>query len=56
MISRKLRATPAQGGGTAAHWATEDQDKQQEMSSPRLEMRKFLGTTYVREVSLRPAE
>lgn len=41
---------------SAAHWATEDEDKQQEMSSPRLEMRKFLGTTYVREVTLRPAD
>ena len=40
---------------SAAHWATPDNDKQREMSSPRLEMRKYLGSTYVREVTLRPA-
>ncbi|MGH8250402.1 MAG: hypothetical protein ACREVI_06850 [Steroidobacteraceae bacterium] len=39
----------------AAHWATEDEDKQAEMSKPRLEMRKYLGTSYDREVTLRPA-
>ncbi|MBX3704312.1 MAG: hypothetical protein KF822_11115 [Steroidobacteraceae bacterium] len=39
---------------SAAHWATADQDKQREQSAPRLEMRRFLGTTYVREVNLRP--
>ena len=41
---------------SAAHWSTADEDKQAEMSSPRLEMRKYLGTTYDREVTLRPAE
>ena len=41
---------------SAAHWATADDAKQQELASPRLEMRKFLGTDYVREVTLRPAE
>ena len=41
---------------SAAHWATADEDKQQELSSPRLEMRKYLGTEYVREVTLRPAK
>ena len=38
----------------AKHWATADEDKQQQLASPRLEMRKFLGTTYIREVTLRP--
>jgi hypothetical protein len=41
---------------SAAHWATPDDDKQREMSSPRLEMRKYLGSSYVREVTLRPAQ
>jgi hypothetical protein len=41
---------------SAAHWATADDAKQTELASPRLEMRKYLGTTYDREVSLRPAE
>jgi hypothetical protein len=39
---------------SAAHWATADQDKQREQSAPRLEMRRFLGSTYAREVKLRP--
>ena len=41
---------------SAAHWATADDDKQAQMSAPRLEMRKYLGTDYVREVTLRPAK
>ena len=40
----------------AAHFATPDEDKQREMIKPRLDMRTYLGTTYVREVTLRPAE
>ena len=40
----------------AAHFATPDEDKQAEMIKPRLEMRTYLGTTYVREVTLRPAK
>jgi hypothetical protein len=39
---------------SAAHWATADEDKQAQLSSPRLEMRKYIGTAYVREVTLRP--
>jgi hypothetical protein len=39
-----------------AHWATADDEKQRELTSPRLDMRKYLGTTHVREVTLRPAE
>jgi len=39
---------------SAAHWATADTDKQTQMSSPRLEMRTYLGTEYVREVMLKP--
>ena len=38
----------------AKHWATADEDKQQQLSNPRLEMRKFLGVSYFREVALRP--
>jgi len=41
---------------SAAHWATGDNAKQAELSAPRLEMRKYLGTEYVREVTLRPAK
>lgn len=36
------------------HWKTPDLDKQREMTAPRFEMRKALGTTYTREVTLRP--
>jgi hypothetical protein len=36
------------------HWATADENKQREMSNPRLEMRKFIGVSYFREVDLRP--
>jgi hypothetical protein len=38
----------------SAHFATPDEDKQAEMIKPRLDMRKYLGTTYAREVTLRP--
>ncbi len=41
---------------SAAHWATPDEDKQTQLSSPRLEMRRFMGTSYHREVTLRPAK
>lgn len=40
----------------AAHFATPDEDKQADMIKPRLDMRTYLGTTYVREVTLRPAK
>jgi hypothetical protein len=40
----------------AAHFQTADEDKQADMIKPRLDMRTYLGTTYVREVTLRPAE
>lgn len=39
---------------TAAHWGTPSQDEQAGKSAPRLEMRKFMGTNFVREVNLRP--
>ncbi|MBM4218949.1 MAG: hypothetical protein FJ171_04800 [Gammaproteobacteria bacterium] len=39
----------------SAHFATADEDKQREMIKHRLAMRTYLGTTYVREVNLRPA-
>ncbi len=38
----------------AQHWKTPDQEKQRGMTAPRLEMRRAVGTTYTREVSLRP--
>jgi len=41
---------------SAAHWATGDNAKQRELAAPRLEMRKYLGTSYHREVDLRPAK
>lgn len=41
---------------SAAHWATADTSKQTALTSPRLEMRKFMGTSYHREVTLRPAK
>ncbi|MGH8197202.1 MAG: hypothetical protein ACRETI_03440 [Steroidobacteraceae bacterium] len=41
---------------SAAHWATGDEDKQREMSAPRLEMRTYMGTSYHREVTLRAPE
>jgi hypothetical protein len=40
---------------SAAHWATGDNDKQREMAAPRLEMRTYMGTSYEREVTLKPA-
>jgi hypothetical protein len=40
---------------SAAHWGTPDNQQQLAKSAPRLEMRKFLGAEYVREVNLRPA-
>ena len=39
---------------SAAHWATADNEKQAELAKPRLEMRKYLGTSYDREVTLKP--
>jgi hypothetical protein len=41
---------------SAAHFATPDEDKQAEMIKPRLEMRTYMGTSYHREVTLRPAK
>lgn len=41
---------------SAAHWKTANQDEQTSKSAPRLEMRKYIGTEFVREVTLRPAE
>lgn len=39
---------------SAAHWATGDNAKQRELAAPRLEMRTYIGTSYHREVTLRP--
>ena len=41
---------------SAAHWATADEDKQEELNAPRLKMRTYTGTSYHREVTLRPPE
>ncbi len=41
---------------SAAHWGTPDNAQQLNKSAPRLEMRTYLGTTYDREVNLRPAK
>lgn len=38
----------------AETWKTADKDKQREAVAPRLAMRKYLGTRYVREVTLKP--
>jgi hypothetical protein len=38
----------------ASHYMTKDQDKITNMMSKRLEMRRFLGVKYVREVFLKP--
>ncbi len=41
---------------SAAHWATADENKQEDMAKPRLEMRTYVSTSYHREVTLRPAK
>ena len=41
---------------SAAHWGTSNDDEQLGKTAPRLEMRKFMGTDFVREVTLRPAD
>jgi hypothetical protein len=38
----------------ARHWKTADEQKQRDMSASRLELRDFLGTSYWREVNLKP--
>ncbi len=38
----------------AEHWKTKDQDKQREMTKPRLEWRTFVGSDLTREVTLKP--
>jgi hypothetical protein len=38
----------------AQHYKTADEDKQDEAAKPRFEMRKDLGTTYYREIQLKP--
>lgn len=39
----------------AQHYKTADEKKQEEATAPRFEMRKDLGTTYYREIRLKPA-
>lgn len=38
----------------AEHWKTTDQEKMRQMSAKRFEMRDYLGTSYIREISLKP--
>ena len=38
----------------AKHYSTTDEKKQEEMASKRFDMREFIGTSFVREVSLKP--
>jgi len=38
----------------AEHWKTKDQDKQRELTAPRLSWREFVGSDIVREVTLKP--
>ena len=38
----------------SAHYKTMDRDRQTQMAAPRLEMRDFVGTEIIREVTLRP--
>jgi hypothetical protein len=38
----------------AKHFKTADEEKQRDMAATRLEFRDFLGTSYYREVNLRP--
>ena len=38
----------------AKHYRTDDEKKQEETIAPRFEMRKDLGTTYYREIELKP--
>lgn len=39
---------------SAKHWKTADEQKQRDMSAQRFEFRDFLGTSYWREVNLKP--
>jgi len=38
----------------AKFWKTKDEDKQRELVAPRLELREFVGSQYVREVTMKP--
>ena len=38
----------------AAHFKTTDRDRQNQMTAPRLDMREFVATEIIREVTLRP--
>lgn len=38
----------------AAHFKTADQEQQNKMTAPRFDMREFVGTEIVREVTLKP--
>jgi hypothetical protein len=40
----------------AKHFKTKDEDKQRDATKKRFEMREYLGTTYPREVKLRPLQ
>jgi hypothetical protein len=38
----------------AKHFKTQDEDKMNEMTAKRFDMRKYLGTKYIREITLKP--
>jgi hypothetical protein len=38
----------------ADHWKTADQEKIRQLSAKRYELRDFLGTSYIREIALKP--
>lgn len=38
------------------HWKTSDEEKIREMSAKRFDMRTFLGTSYIREINLKPMQ
>jgi hypothetical protein len=40
----------------AKHWKTPDEQKQRDLAAKRFEFRDFLGTSYYREVNLKPMQ
>jgi hypothetical protein len=38
------------------HWKTADEQKQRELGAKRYELRRFLGTSYFREITLKPLQ
>jgi hypothetical protein len=38
----------------AKFWKTKDEEKQRELAAPRLDFREYVGTEYIREVTMKP--